>query len=135
MSYASVIWSSCDKKQLYRVLKLQKRAAGVILYYADRQASSVALFNKRSWIQFYEQSRIDKCSIIYKRINGTLPIYLNDYIIINNNHHARNTRYANINIVFPKYRREIEGRRTFSVSAAKLRNRVPLDIRKGDSLF
>ena len=80
-------------EQLYRVLKLQKRAAGVILYYADRQASSVALFNKRSWIQFYEQSRIDKCSIIYKRINGTLPIYLNDYIIINNSHHARNTRY------------------------------------------
>ena len=45
MSYASVIWSSCDKEQLYRVLKLQKRAARVILY-ADRQGSSVALFNK-----------------------------------------------------------------------------------------
>ena len=25
MSYASVIWSSCNKEQLYRVLKLQKR--------------------------------------------------------------------------------------------------------------
>ena len=81
MSYASVIWSSCDKKHLYRVLKLQKRAARVILY-ADRQASSVALFNKLSWIPFYEQSRIDKCSIIYKHINGTLPSYLNDHIII-----------------------------------------------------
>ena len=45
MSYASVIWSSCNKEQLYRVLKLQKRAARVILY-ADRQGSSVALFNK-----------------------------------------------------------------------------------------
>ena len=47
MSYASVIWTSCDKEQLYRVLKLklQKRVARVILY-ADRQASSVALFNK-----------------------------------------------------------------------------------------
>ena len=45
MSYASVIWSSCDKEQLYRVLTLQKRAARVILY-ADRQGSSVALFNK-----------------------------------------------------------------------------------------
>ena len=74
MSYASVIWSSCDKEQLYRVVKLQKRAARVILY-ADRQAPSVTPFNKLSWILFYEQSRIDKCSIIYKRINGTLPIY------------------------------------------------------------
>ena len=64
MSYASVIWSSCDKEPLYRVLKLQKRAARVILY-ADRQASAVVLFNKLSWIPFYEQPRIDKCSIIY----------------------------------------------------------------------
>ena len=134
MSYASVIWSSCDNATtLYRVLKLQKRAARVILY-ADRQASSVALFNKLSWIPFYEQSRIDKCSVIHKRINGTLPIHLNDRIIINNNRHARNTRYANTNIVCPKYRRETEGRQTFSVYAAKLWNSVPLDIRKADLL-
>ena len=134
MSSASVIWSSCDKEQLYRVLKLQKRAARVILY-TDRQACSVSLFNKLSWIPFYEQSRIDKCSIIYKRINWTLPIHLNDCIIINNNRHSRNTRYADINIVCPKYRRETEGGRTFSVSAAKLWNSVPFDIRKANSLF
>ena len=53
---------------------------------------------------------------------------------MNNNHHARNTRYANINIVCPKYRRETEGGRTFLVSAAQLWNSVPLDIRKEDSL-
>ena len=100
MSYAGVIWSSCNKEQLYRVLKLQKRAARVILY-ADRQASAVALFNKLSRIPFYEQSRIDKCSIIYKRINGTLLSYLNDYIIINNNRHVQSTRYANTNILCP----------------------------------
>ena len=128
MSNASLIWSSCDKEQLYRVLKLQKRAARVILY-VDRQASCVALFNKLSWILFYEQSRIYKCSIIYKRINGTSPIYLNDHIIVNNNRHARNTRYANINILCPKYRRETGGGQTFSVSAAKLLNSLSLDIR------
>ena len=95
--------------------------------------SSVALFNKLSWIPFSEKSRIDNCSIIYKRINGTLPIDLNDRIIINNNRHARNTCHAIINIVCHKYRRESEGGRTFSVSAAKLWNSVPLDIRKADS--
>ena len=60
------------------------------------QTSSVAFFNKLSWIPFYEQSRIDKCPIIYKHINRTLRIYLNDHIIINNNRHVRNTRYASI---------------------------------------
>ena len=62
LSYLSVIWSSWDKESLNRVLKLQKHAARVILY-ADRQASSVALFNKLHWIPFYEQCNIDKCSI------------------------------------------------------------------------
>ena len=88
MSYASLIWSSCDKEQLYRVLKLKKQAARVILY-ADRHVSSVPLFTKLSWILFYEQSRMDKGSIINNHINGTLPIYLNDHIIINNNRPAR----------------------------------------------
>ena len=63
MSYASVICSSCGKEQLYCVIKLQKRAARVIVY-ADRQASSVSLLNKLSWIPFHERSRIDKCSVI-----------------------------------------------------------------------
>ena len=67
---------------------LQKQAARVILY-ANRQVSSVPLFNKLSWILFNEQSRMDKCSIIYNHVNGTLTIYLNDHIIINNNRHAR----------------------------------------------
>ena len=82
MSYVSVIWSSCDQGLLNRVLKLQKRAARTILF-ANRQAPSVALFNKLSWITFYEQCKIDKCSILYKRIHNNLPSYLGDYIIMN----------------------------------------------------
>ena len=39
LSYVSVIWSSCDKELLYRVLKLQKLAARVILY-ADLRTRS-----------------------------------------------------------------------------------------------
>ena len=53
MSYANVV---------YRVLRLQKRAARVISY-ADRMTPSVPLFNKLGWIPFYEQHKIDKCII------------------------------------------------------------------------
>ena len=94
MSYVSVIWSSFDKEQIYRVLKLQKRGSRVILY-ADRQASDLlpSLSSNLSGIPFYEQSRIDKCSVIYKLVNGTfILIYLNDHMIINNNRHARNSQ-------------------------------------------
>ena len=53
MASVNVVWSSCDKRCLNRVLKLQKRAARIILD-ADSQASSVKLFNKLKWIPFYE---------------------------------------------------------------------------------
>ena len=47
MAYVNAVWSSCYKHCLNRVLKLQKRAAKIILD-ADSQASSVKLFNKLS---------------------------------------------------------------------------------------
>ena len=87
--------------------KLQKRAARVNLY-ADRQAPSVVLFNKLLWIAFYQQRNIDKCFIIYKRINRILQSYLNEHLIIDNKIHSGNNRYVNINAVCPKYKRETE---------------------------
>ena len=76
---------------------------------------SIALFNKLGWIPFYEQHKIDKCIIMYKR-------------------HSRNTRYSSINAVCPKYRRETEGGRSFAVSATRLWNSTPIEIRKLDSV-
>ena len=62
MSFADVIWSSCDMEPLYRVSKLEKRAARVILY-DDRLAPSATLFIKLGWIPFHEQSKISKFAI------------------------------------------------------------------------
>ena len=133
MSYANVVWANCDKESVHRVLRLQKRAARVICY-ADRMTPSVALFNKLGWIPFYEQHKIDKCTMMYKRINGTLPNYLNEHLILNNKRHSRNTRYSSTNAVCPKYKRETEGGRSFAVSATRLWNSTPIEIRKLNSV-
>ena len=102
--------------------------------FAGRQAPSVALFNELSWIPFYEQRKIDKCAIFYKRIHSNLPSYLGDCIILNNVRNSRNTRYANFNAICPRYKRETEGGRTFLVTATRQWNNIPLNIRKVDSL-
>ena len=133
MSYANVVWAKCDKESVYRVLRLQKRAARVISY-TDRTTPSVALFNKQGWIPFYEQHRRDKCIIMYKRINGYLPNYITEHLILNNKRHSRNTRYSSINAVCPKYRKETEGGRSFAVSATRLWNSIPIEIRRLDSI-
>ena len=108
-TYASVIWSCCDKESLNRVLKLQKRAARVILS-AHRDSPLVQLFNKLKWIPFYEENKISCSSLIFKLIQGTLPnSYLIKHFTVNNQVHSRKTRYAKLNLVCPKYIRETEG--------------------------
>ena len=61
MSYADVIWSSCDKEPLYRVLKLQKRASRIISY-SDHLTPSLTL--SISWDGYlFMNSKINKCVI------------------------------------------------------------------------
>ena len=127
MSNANVVWANCDKGSVYRVLRLQKRAA-LVISYADRMTPSVPLFNKVRWIPFYGQHKIDKCIIMLKRINGSLPNYLNEHLILNNKRHSRNTTYSCINAVCPKYKRETEDGHSFAVSATRLWNSRPIEI-------
>jgi len=88
IDYVNVVWTSGDKHCLNRVLKLQKRAARVILD-ADCQASSVKLFNKLNWIPFFEQAKLTKCCVIYKRLQGHVPTYLKSLLKLTGDTHSR----------------------------------------------
>lgn len=65
-------------------------------------------------------------------MHGSLPNYLDDQLVINHKFHSRNTQYANLNAICPKYERETGGGRTFAVSASRLWNNVPLSSGKVD---
>ena len=119
LHYVSSIWTSCDKENLGRVLKLQKRAARVISD-ADNQASSVKLFNRLQWLPFYEESKIAKCCVAYKRIKGEVPLYTEGSLILNSQQHNRATRYSNTNFICPRFNRMTEGGRSFAVTTSLL---------------
>ena len=72
-AHVSTIWTSCDKGKLGRLLKLQKRVAREICN-AENQASSVQLFNRLQWLSFYEEFKIPKCCVAYKRIKGEVSL-------------------------------------------------------------
>ena len=55
MTYANTVWTSCNKEVLERVLRMQKRAARIILE-AQRTSRTVTLFNNLSWIPFYNEA-------------------------------------------------------------------------------
>ena len=86
MDYLSVIWSNCDKNCLDRVLKLQKRAARIVTG-ADSYATSVQLFNMLKWIPFFENAKLAKCCIIYKHLQGRVPRYLTNLLVLTSETH------------------------------------------------
>ena len=130
MLYGSTIWSNCSADNLTRILKLQKRAARVILG-ADTRSNSVNLFNKLGWLPFYDEAKVNKCSLVLKRLQGNCPSYMYDLLKCNADLHTRSGWYSALNLVCPRYNHESEGGRTFSVSATRLWNSLPIDLKKG----
>ena len=133
INYASVLWTNCDKERLGRVLKVQKWAARVILN-GPPLASSVPFFNQLKWVPFYKDALISKCVIASNRLLGDVPVYLNDLLKLNSNIHSRQTRYCSFNLTSPRYNRETEGGRTFTVTTSKAWNSLPLPVRQKDSV-
>ena len=79
---------------------------------------------------FYEESKVNKAVFAFKSINGETAPYLRETLKLNREQHCRNTRYAEVNFICPKYKRETEGGRTFSVTTIKLWNSLPLNLRR-----
>ena len=95
----------------YFNFKIQKRAARVILD-ADNRARPVPLFNRLKWIPFYEEAKINRHCILFKRVHGNLPEYMYDILIRNCDIHKRSTRYNDLNCICPRYKFETEAGRS-----------------------
>ena len=81
------------------VFKLQKRCARIILE-AQQRHSTVDLFNTLKWVPFNIESDIKRCLMVYKRIIGIGPTYINEISqSVNKSQHSRNTRGANFTIL------------------------------------
>ena len=116
--YGSPIWSSSNKGNLDNVLRMQKRAARIILE-AERRTPSVTMSNTLEWVPFYTEVYVNRCTLAYKRLNGLTPNYINSLLKTNSEVHSVNTRYSHLNFVCPNFNRTTEGGRTFSVRTFK----------------
>ena len=85
--YGRMIWDSCNVEHLQSILKLQKRAACIILD-AKRFTPSVVLINNLNWLPFTKQPLIRRCVLVYKRVhNYIVPSYLNNLFVRNSEIH------------------------------------------------
>ena len=127
INYVSVVWHTSSNINLLKILRLQKRAARLILD-AEPRSSSVPLFNRLQWLPFYNEAKIAKCSIIFKRTQHSVPEYLLESLKCNSDAHSRKTRYCKLNFICPKFNRKTEGGKSFHVSAVQLWNSLPNNV-------
>ena len=133
MLCGSTVWSNCSSDNITRVFKLQKRAARVILE-ADTRSNSVKLFKKLAWVPFYDEFKLNKSTLVFKHLQGSCPAYMYDLLKFNADLHTRAGRYIKLNLACPCFNRETEEGKTFSVSATRLWNQLPINLKKkGDN--
>ena len=135
LMYGSMIRDGCSGVSLQRILKLQKRAARIILK-ADRSTPSISLFNSLNWLPFTKQSLIKRCTLAFKRVHSECytPGYIDRILVRNSEIHNRETRFSSLNLMCPQYKRETEGGRTFAARTIKKWNTIDTSIRALESV-
>ena len=109
MLYASNVWSACSPGNLQRVFRLQKRSAHIIVD-ADTRANSDELFTRLDWLPLHLEVKVNICvQEVHKRINVRSPGYMSDLLVLNSDINEGNNRNSSLNLVCPRFKREIEG--------------------------
>jgi hypothetical protein len=133
IDYCCVIWGNCNQDGLERLLKLQKRAARMILD-ADPLSPSDALFKQLKWMTVETRIHYHKCLQIYKCLCNEAPNYLSNllkYVGKNNPYNLRNIEDKNLFIPKPKMSLF---KNSFSYSGPKLWNQLPTTIRSSPNI-
>ena len=133
MDYGCLIWGRCTKANTLRILKLQKRAARIILS-ADITTQSQNMFSELNWLTFLKRVQYHSCTVVYKAINDLAPEYISDIFTKVSGLHTRNLRSADNDFLRAPSSKTSFYENSFTVSAAKQWNELPRDIRNSSSL-
>ena len=87
LEYCCSICGSTSQENINVVVKLQKRAARLILD-ADFSIRSKLLFSELKWVPFPEIVKFHQLSLVFKCINNIVPIYLHNMFCPKSNNHT-----------------------------------------------
>ena len=128
LDYGCLIWGRCSKSNILRLVKLQKRAARIILK-EDIYTPSQLLFKELNWLTFPKRVQYHTYNMVYKALNGLAPEYISEIFVKISDTHNRILRSVDNELLrIPGSRTKIY-ENSFTISAAKLWNEIPLYIR------
>ena len=129
LEYCCSIWGNCSKENINIIVKLQKRAARLILD-ADFFTPSANLFKELKWIPFSDIVKYHQVSLVYKCIHKISPEYLHDMFSIKLDSKRYNLRSSNTGrLDVPK-----KHNRSLSFNGPELWNSLDSETRQAISL-
>lgn len=133
IDYGSITWAGTSSANLDRILKLQKRAARIILH-ADFNTPSSTMFAELGWLPVHKRLKYNKAVFIYKALNGLTPEYITSLLKPMAETHDRHLRSSvNGTLAVPRSRTSLYDR-SFSVTAPRLWNSLPISLRNSSTL-
>ena len=97
IAYCSSVWGICSKENQTKIIKIQKKAARLILE-APPLTPSKQMFQQLKWLPFNEIVKFKQVSLVYKAVNGNAPQYIQTMftnIKDNSNHSLRSSANKN----------------------------------------
>ncbi len=127
--YCSIIWGNCSKTALNKLVKLQKRAARLILN-KDYSTRTCELFSDLDWMPLGDRISFKRAVQVYKCLNDNASQGLDNLFEYNRNIHSHNTRSATDNNlhIAPNHTK------SFSYLGATTWNNIPTSVRNAKSV-
>jgi hypothetical protein len=128
--YCCVIWGNCTKTLLDDLLKLQKRAARLMLDVSDITTSSQLMFSELEWMPLPDRISYHRSVEVFKCLKTECPSELETLFEYNRNIHNHNTRAAEQHKLYiPK-----KHLKSCSYLGASTWNSIPLNIRSSNTI-
>ena len=131
LDYCNGLLSSIPKSHVNRLQRLQNWAARLV-FEVDRSHSPQPLLQSLHWLPISKRISFKLLLFVYKSLNNQAPGYISECLTVYTP--SRNLRSSshNLQLSYPTTR-NLSGERTFTVTASKLWNNLPLTIRQSAS--
>ena len=131
--YGCVVWGHCSANNIDRLLKLQKRAARIILQ-AEFNTPSNQMFNILNWLPIQKRVQYHTCILVYKSLNNLTPEYISEIISKPSITHQRHLRSTDNDLLYVPRSSTACYDKSFSICGPKEWNKLPLEIRLSKTL-
>ena len=131
IDYCNALLTGLKQHDLQRLQRLQNKAARII-YLIPKMQSITPFLIELHWLPVKERINYKLLLLMFKIINGSSPVYLQNCVsYVNPGRHLRSVTSNKLNI--PRtFRRD--GEKRFAVCAPKLWNDIPLELKTAPTL-